>query len=159
MAQKNPKPQGILRERQLKFIMAWRGDAVAAARAAGYRKPEIVGCRLLQNPAIETEIRRKQRIMTEESAKHIAAQLVFDRNNVLNHLWELSQIPPEKTNNTLSSQVKAAETLTAVFDAEFKHIAEILPHLHGRSPAEIQFWIRNGRFPDPAEESQMKGLL
>ncbi|HEV3036507.1 MAG TPA: terminase small subunit [Candidatus Angelobacter sp.] len=144
----------FLSSKQLKFVAAWQGNDIAAARAAGYRKPKNVAFRLMQNPAVATEIRRKQRIMTEESAKRIAAQLSFDRNHVLNRLWEMAQISPEKTNNTLSSQVKAAESLAALFDAELKRIAEILPHLSGKSAEDVQFWIRHGHFPSESGESQ-----
>ena len=92
--------------------------------------------------------------MTEESAKRIAAQLTFNRSQVLNRLWEIAQIPPKETNQTLGAQVKASEALTAAFDAELKYIAELLPHLNTKSADEIQFFIRNGHFPQLPGESQ-----
>src|SRR5436305_12499819 len=144
MPRQSPDSQGILRGKSLKFIAAWQSNDIAAARAAGYRKPEIVACRLMKNKTIQNEIRRKQRIMTEESAKRIAAQLDFNRSQVLNRLWEIAQIPPKETNQTLGAQVKASEALTAAFDAELKYIAELLPHLNTKSADQIQFLIRNG---------------
>ena len=142
--------------KQLKFIAAWQGDAVAAARDAGYKHPESMAYRIMENPTVANEIRRKQSIMTEESAKRLAGQLNFDRNHVLNRLWEIAQMPSGEanTNQTLGAQVKAAQALAAVFDAELKQIAEILPHLHGRSPDDIQHWIRHGQFPEQSGEPQ-----
>ncbi|HEV2961502.1 MAG TPA: hypothetical protein VG649_06735 [Candidatus Angelobacter sp.] len=131
----------------LKFVAVWQGDAVAAARAAGYRNPVTDAYRLMDNPTVMTEIKRKQRAIAEESGRRIGAQLNFDRSHVLNRLWEIAQIPPEETNKGLGSQVKAAEVLTAVFDAELKYIAELLPHLQGKTAAEIHCFIRNGHFP------------
>src|SRR5437763_3293544 len=143
MPRKRPDVSDILSAKKLKFLAAWQGDALAAARAAGYRSPKTAACTVMNDLTIQTEIRRKQRIMTEESAKRIAAQLDFNRSQVLNRLWEIAQIPPKETNQTLGAQVKAAEALTAAFDAELKHIAEILPHLNGKSPEDLQFWIHN----------------
>ncbi|HEV2962628.1 MAG TPA: terminase small subunit [Candidatus Angelobacter sp.] len=150
----NRQNSGILSRKMLKFVAAWQGNAIAAARAAGYSKPKSMAFRIMQNDTIKTEIRRKQKIMTEESAKRIAAQLTFDRSHVLNRLWEIAQIPPDETNKNLGAQVKAAETLAGVFDAELKYIAELLPQLNGKTADEIQFFIRNGHFPQHPGESQ-----
>ncbi|HEV2987384.1 MAG TPA: terminase small subunit [Candidatus Angelobacter sp.] len=147
MPRRNPDATGILEEKMLKFIAAWQGNATAAARAAGYRNPQVEGCKLMKKPVIRNEIRRKQKAMSEESGKRLGAQLKFDRSQVLNRLWEISSIPPGKTNNNLFAQVKAAEALASVFDAELKQIAEILPHLHGKTPEELLYWVRHGQFP------------
>ncbi|HEV3037181.1 MAG TPA: terminase small subunit [Candidatus Angelobacter sp.] len=153
MPRRRPDTSDILSSKMLKFVALWQGDAVAAARAAGYRTPETAAYKLLSNPAIKTEIRRKRRIITQESARRFAGQLNFDRSHVLNLLWEIARIPPQETCKTLSNQVKAAEVLAAVFDNELQHIARILPHLNGRPSEEIQFWIRNGHFPDSSSEN------
>ena len=154
MPRKRPDAEDILSAKKLKFIAAWQGDALAAARAAGYRSPKTAACTVMNDPTVKSEIRRKQKIMTEESAKRIAAQLTFNRSQVLNRLWEIAQIPPNETNQTLGAQVKAAEALTAVFDAELKHLSELLPQLNGKSADEIQFFIRYGHFPQLPGESQ-----
>ena|SRR5438552_12103590 len=154
MPRKRPDVSDILSAKKLKFLAAWQGDALAAARAAGYRSPKTAACTVMNDPTVKSEIRRKQKIMTEESAKRIAAQLTFNRSQVLNRLWEIAQIPPNETNQTLGAQVKAAEALTAVFDAELKHLSELLPQLNGKSADEIQFFIRYGHFPQLPGESQ-----
>jgi phage terminase small subunit len=152
MKRQSSTDSDILSEKKLKFVAAWQGDAIAAARAAGYRKPKSMAFRIMQDETVQTELRRKQRIMTDESAKRIAGQLVFDRSHVLNRLWEIAQIPPDETNKTLGAQVKAAEVLAGVFDAELKYIAELLPQFSTKSADEIQFWIRHGHFPvNPGE--------
>ena len=78
----------------LKFVAAWQGDAVAAARAAGYRNPVTDAYRLMNNPTVITEVKRKQRVIAEESGRRIAAQLTFDRSHVLNRLWEIARLCP-----------------------------------------------------------------
>lgn len=151
-----PDASGVLSSKMLKFIAAWQGDAIAAARAAGYRHPKSMAFKIMQNEVVNTEIRRKQRIMTEESAKRLAAQLNFSRSHVLNRLWEIAQLSPNDTKHTVGGQVKAAETLASIFDAELKHIAELLPQLQTRTPDEIQFWIRHGHFPLSSGENHEK---
>jgi phage terminase small subunit len=154
MPRKSPDALGILSKKMLKFIDAWQGDALAAASAAGYSNPKSAACKLMQNDAVMIEIRRKQRVMTEESGKRLSGQLIFDRSHVLNRLWEIAQIAPEDTNKNLGAQVKAAEALGALFDAELKYIAQLLPHLPTKSKDEIQFFIRHGHFPQHPGESQ-----
>jgi hypothetical protein len=149
----SPDASGILSEKMLKFIAAWQGNAIAAAKAAGYRKPQVVACRLMKNPTIRAEIRRKQIAMTEESGKRLGVELTFDRSHVLNRLWEIAQIPPNDTNKNLGAQVKAAEVLGALFDAELKYIAEFLPHLQTMSQDDVQFFIRHGHFRQQSGES------
>jgi phage terminase small subunit len=151
MTKKSPDAPGILTEKMLKFIDAWQGNAIAAAKAAGYRKPQVVACRLMKNPTIRAEIRRKQIAMSQESGKRLGGQLNFDRSYVLNRLWEIAQIPPDETNRNLGAQVKAAEVLGAMFDAEMKHLAELLPHLPTKSKDDIQFFIHHGHFPQHQE--------
>jgi len=156
MPRKTSTASGILTSKQLRFVAAWQGDVVAAARAAGYTDPTSMAYRIMEYPAVANEIRRKQRIMTDESAKRLAGQLNFDRAHVLNRLWEIAQIPPVKTNKNLGAQVKAAQALATVFDNELKCIAELLPQLQTRTPDEIQFWIRHGHFPLPSGENHAK---
>ena len=156
MPRKRPDVSDILSAKKLKFLAAWQGNALSAARAAGYRSPKTAACTLMNDETIQTEIRRKQRIMTDESAKRLAGQLNFDRAHVLNRLWEIAQIPPVKTNKNLGAQVKAAQALATVFDNELKCIAELLPQLQTRTPDEIQFWIRHGHFPLPSGENHAK---
>jgi hypothetical protein len=147
MPRRRPDTSDILSAKMLKFIAVWQGDALAAARAAGYRTPKTAACKLLNNPTIKAAIRQKQRIITEESAKRLAGQLNFDRSHVLNRLWEIAQISAKETNKTLSAQVKAAVALAAIFDAELQQIGELLPQLQTKTADEIQFFVRYGHFP------------
>ncbi len=160
MPRKRLDASDILSPKMLKFVVAWQGDAVAAARAAGYRTPKTAAGKLLSNPTILAHIRRKQRIITDESATRLAGQLNFDRSHVLNRLWEIAQIPPKETNRNVTAQVKAAEALAAVFDAELALIAELLPQISTRTPDEIRFWIRNGHFPlGPSSPGERQATL
>jgi hypothetical protein len=154
MPRKSSNASGILTPKMMNFVAAWQGDAFAAARAAKYSNPQVAAYKLMNNHTIKTLIRRKQIAMAEESGKRLGAQLAFDRSHVLNRLWEIAQIPPDETNKSLGAQVKAAEALGAMFDAELKHLAELLPHLPTKSKDEIQFFIRHGYFPLKSVESQ-----
>jgi hypothetical protein len=154
MPRKNLNDSAFLTPKMLNFVAAWQGDAFAAARAAKYSNPQVAAYKLMNKPVIKTLIRRKQIAMAEESGKRLGAQLVFDRSHVLNRLWEIAQIPPKETNRSLGGQVKAAEVLGALFDAELKYIAEFLPHLKEKSADELQFFIRHGHFHQVPGESQ-----
>src|SRR5438105_3145134 len=81
MPTRNSITSGILSPQMLKFVAAWQGDAVAAARAAGYRNPVTDAYRLMNNPTVITEVKRKQRVIAEESGRRMAAQLTFDRSH------------------------------------------------------------------------------
>src|SRR5205807_6881256 len=152
MPRKRLDTSDILNTKMLKFIAVWQGDALAAARAAGYRGPKTAACKLLSNPAIKAHIHLKQRIIAEETAKRMAGQLNFDRSHVLNRLWEIAQMPANQTKKNVTAQVKAAEVLAAIFDAELAHIAELLPLLTTKSAEEIQFFIRHGHLPRETDE-------
>jgi phage terminase small subunit len=147
MTEKSPDVSGIVTGKMLKFIAAFQGNAVAAARAAGYRKPERMAYKLMKNPTLQTLIKSKQIAMSQESGKRLGAKLSFDRSHVLNRLWEIAQVPPSDTNKNLGSQVKAAEVLGAMFDSELKYLADLMPYLQTKSKEDVQFFIQHGHFP------------
>lgn len=49
----------MLSEKQRIFVDAYKGDAKAAAVAAGYRNPAVIGCQNLKKPAILQAIRER----------------------------------------------------------------------------------------------------
>jgi hypothetical protein len=52
MPARNSITSGILSPQMLKFVAVWLGDAVAAARAAGYRNPVTDAYRLMDNSTL-----------------------------------------------------------------------------------------------------------
>lgn len=48
-----------LNDRQWKFVEAYTGNATEAARKAGYRSPNADGARLMRDPEVKAEIRKR----------------------------------------------------------------------------------------------------
>jgi phage terminase small subunit len=154
MPNRDSSASGILTENMLNFVAAWHGNAVAAARAAGYRNPKAAAHKLMKNPIVADEIRRKQKAMTEESGKLLGTQLNFSRTHVLNRLWEIAQMSPEETNNGMGAQVRASEALAAVFDADLTRLADLARQLVGKTQQEVEFFVQRGLFPESTEKDQ-----
>jgi phage terminase small subunit len=140
----------VLTGKTLKFVIAWQGDAVAAAAAAGYKHPKTAAYRLMKNSHINKEIRRKQTIMIEESARHLAAQLNFTRSHVLNRLWEIAQMTPDETNGNAASQVRASEALASLFNSKEAIIGEFLTEIATKTPDEIRLMVVGGEALHPS---------
>jgi phage terminase small subunit len=150
MPNRDTNASGVLTGKMLKFIAAWQGSAIAAAQAAGYSNPKAAASRLMSMPVIRREIRRKQKAMTEESGKLLGSQLNFTRSHVLNRLWEIAQMSPDETNNSVGAQVRASEALATLFDAETDRIAEIVEKLQGMTEQEVESLAADGNFPESA---------
>ena len=111
----------ILNYRQMQFVYLWKGDAIEAAAAAGYRDPKSAAYYLMQQEIICNLIRKKQEKIAEEAGKALGKQLSFYRTDVINRLWELAQLPPSKTGETITGQIRAAEALAEILAVE-KHV-------------------------------------
>src|SRR5262249_10512485 len=53
--------------------------------------------------------------------RSLGKQLSFYRTDVINRLWELAQLPPSKTGETITGQIRAAEALAEIMAVE-KHV-------------------------------------
>jgi len=111
----------ILNYRQMQFVYLWKGDAIEAAAAAGYRDPKSAAYYLMQQEIICNLIRKKQEKIAEEAGRSLGKQLSFYRTDVINRLWELAQLPPSKTGETITGQIRAAEALAEIMAVE-KHV-------------------------------------
>ena len=114
MPTRNIQLTQILNPRQMNFVHYWKGDAVEAARAAGYSDPKSAAFNLMQHEVICELIRKKQTALAEESGKTIARQLSFYRSDVINRLWELANMSPTQTGETITGQIRAAQALAEI---------------------------------------------
>lgn len=114
MPTRNTFTTGILNPRQMDFVHYWKGDAVEAARAAGYGDAKSAAFHLMQHEVICELIRKKQAALAEESGKAIARQLSFYRSDVINRLWELANMSPTQTGETITGQIRAAQALADI---------------------------------------------
>ena len=108
-----PDQDSFLSEKKLRFVAAWTGNLIAAARAAGYKDPKSAAYKLMKDPKVVTALQTKQESMLHESGEHLARTLPLSRADVIDRLWQLAQLPPEKTNCNIAGQVKAAQALRA----------------------------------------------
>jgi hypothetical protein len=139
----------------LNFVAAWRGNAVAAARAAGYKNPKASAEKLMKNPTMQDAIRKRQEFLIEETTKRFAADIEFCRADVLNRIWRLAN-PPEQPKNgkegpSFETQLKAAQLLAEIFNANIAQAAAIAPKLVGKSPAELELFLATGTVPGSGE--------
>lgn len=103
----------ILDTRQRSFVQHWKGDAVEAARAAGYSDPQSAAFNLLQHGLI-CELIRKKRAPAEESDKASSWRFSFCLTDVVERLWALANTPPRETGEPIAGQVRAAEVLAGM---------------------------------------------
>ena len=149
MPTRDSETSGILNKQMLDFVAAFQGNAVAAARAAGYKNPKSSAEKLMKNESVRTAIKEKQIAMSQESGKLLARELKFCRNDILNRIWEMANLPhEEKQTPSFETQLKAMQTLTEVFDAGLARTAELARLMEGRSPEEIEYLSMHGHFPE-----------
>jgi len=153
-----------LTEKQLAFVSAWTGNLIAAARAAGYSNPSMAAHRLMKDPDVVKALQIKQESMLQQSGEQFARTLPLSRADVIDRLWQLAQLSPERTNGTVTGQVKAAQALEQVFALNMDRNEALKPQLQGKSEAELEFYVVHGFLPvhqekpilqSPAEAPQL----
>ena len=140
-----------LTTKQLNSVLAWSGDIVAAAHAAGYANPRTNGYRLMKNENVKTQLRLKQETMIKESAKLLAKKITVCRADIINRLWELAQMTPNETSKSITGQIKAAETLARIFDVKITRTADLDREIGGKTEKEMEFFVAHGYFPGPKD--------
>jgi len=142
----------FLTERQLRFVSAWTGNLIAAARTAGYSNPRVAAHRLMKDPLVAEALQTKQESMLQESGEQFARTLPLSRADVIDRLWQLAQLNPERTNGNVSGQVKAAQALEQIFAINLDRNDVLKRQLQGKSEAELEFYIIHGFLPHRDEK-------
>src|SRR6266481_2332539 len=71
-----PPDEGFfLSEKKLRFVAAWTGNLLAAARAAGYKDAKGAAYKLMKDPEVVKALQKKQESMLQESGAHLARTL------------------------------------------------------------------------------------
>src|SRR5690348_16125305 len=83
-----------LTEMQLKFVGAWTGNLIAAARTAGYSNRKAAAYKLMKDPHVAEALQAKQESMLQESGQYLARTLPLSRADVIDRLWQLAQLSP-----------------------------------------------------------------
>lgn len=96
----------------------------------------------------------KQETMIKESGKRLAAEIAVCRADVINRLWELAQMQPDKTGHSIGGQIKAAEILARVFDVRINRTADLDRELEGRTEEEVNYLVAHGHFPEAERETE-----
>jgi len=152
MPKSNVSKTGILTKRQMDFVSSWSGSSVAAARAAVYRDPEGSACKIMKNQPVKDLIREKQQAMARESGRALASRIAPSRIDIINHLWRLARLSPEKTNNNITGQMKATDALAEIFGLKIDSQADFDREIEGKTQAEIDFFVAHGYFPEPQDQ-------
>ena len=143
-----------LNAKQLKTLLYWCGDTVAACRAAGYRDPENTACQLARNPVFQYLLMKKQEFIVKASAERLARKINICRSDVVNRLWEFAKMPPERTSNGINGQIKAIDTLAHMFDIRVVRDADLKRELENHTETKVDFFVEHGYFPSPEEEEE-----
>ena len=141
-----------LTEMQLRFVSAWTGNLIAAAKTAGYSTPRVAASRLMKDPDVARALQIKQESMLQESGEHLARTLPLSRADVIDRLWQLAQLSPERTNHTINGQVKAAQTLEEIFALNIDRNEGLKRQLQGRTEADMEFFVIHGFLPHQEEK-------
>jgi phage terminase small subunit len=115
MSKNNPE---LLTPQQLRFIAAWHGSATQAAKAAGYKYPNVAAAKLMKNPAVTAAVRLRQREIIEESVKEWADELHFVGADLLNRLWQIAQLDSAQTHGSFNPQLRACFILLQMFSSD-----------------------------------------
>jgi phage terminase small subunit len=137
----------FLTSKQIRFVAAWTGNLVAAARTAGYQNPKAAAYRLMQDPNVVKALQHKQGSMLQESGEHLARTLPLSRADVIDRLWQLAQLSPRETNSNITGQVKAAQALEEIFALNIDENDLLKRQLEGRSQEELEFYVVHGFLP------------
>ncbi|HEY6254044.1 MAG TPA: terminase small subunit [Candidatus Angelobacter sp.] len=136
-----------LTEKQLRFVSAWTGNLVAAARTAGYSNPKAAAYKLMRDPYIVQALQKKQDSMLQESGEHLARTLPLSRADVIDRLWQLAQLAPERTNCNITGQVKASQALEQIFALNLDRDQRLRGRLEGTAKADAEFYVIHGFLP------------
>lgn len=156
-----PEPPALeeppfLSEKKLRFVAAWTGNLIAAARAAGYRDPKSAAYKLMKDPGVVKALQAKQDSILQESGEHLARTLPLSRADVIDRLWQLAQLSPEQTNCNITGQVKAAQALEQIFALNIDRVEVLRRELQGKSEAEVEFYVVHGFLPHPEHQEPQK---
>ena len=89
--------------------------------------------------------------MIKESAKLLAKQINVCRADIINRLWELAQLTPRDTSGSITGQIKAAETLSRIFDVKINRTADLDRELQAKTEEEVNYLVAHGYFPGPKD--------
>jgi phage terminase small subunit len=153
-----------LTEMQMRFVGAWTGNLIAAAKAAGYSNPKAAAHKLMKDSYVVKALQAKQESMLQESGEHLARTLPLSRADVIDRLWQLAQLDPHSTNGNINGQVKAAQTLEQVFALNIDKNEILKRQLEGKPESDLEFYVIHGflphqeqkpSLPPPAEPPQL----
>ncbi len=147
-----PEETPFLSEKKLRFVAAWTGNLVAAARTAGYKDPKGAAYKLMKDPDVVQALQTKQEALLQESGEHLARTLPLSRADVIDRLWQLAQLGPDRTNHNITGQVKAAQALEQIFALNLDRNELIKRQFEGKSEAELEFYIVHGFLPHSEEQ-------
>lgn len=82
-----------LTARQKRFVDAYEGNATAAARAAGFKNPNVYADDLMKNPRVIAAI--------QEREKERRSKIIATRDERLKHLTEIMRDLTQKTTDRL----------------------------------------------------------
>lgn len=138
--------KGKFTAKQLKFIEAYKGNGMEAAREAGYSGDNgdlaVVGTRLLKNPNICKAIKERQ---AKEVKPLIASR--HDRQKFLTDVFQ-------DTKNSMKDRLKAVELLSKT-EGDFIENRKV--ELSGNITTQQQVLVYvpdNGRKPESKQEEQ-----
>jgi Terminase small subunit len=145
----------FLTDMQLRFVSAWTGNLIAAAKTAGYSNPRVAAHKLMKDPNVVEALQKKQESMLQESGEHLARTLPLSRADVIDRLWQLAQLSPDRTNHNIGGQVKAAEALERVFALNIDRNELLKRQLEGKSESDLEFYVIHGFLPHQEQKRSL----
>jgi Terminase small subunit len=142
------KEARLLTEKQLHFVLAWSGNAVSAARQAGYTNPERSAQDLVKDPGVRNALQRKQEAMAKESGKSLQKRIQVSRIDLINRLWEVAQMSPRETSGSIHGQIKASEILAGILCMHLNRSPNIPQELEGKTQDDMDHFLAHGYFPE-----------
>lgn len=147
---KPKRGHGLLTPMQNRFVENFDGNATEAARLAGYKNPNMLGPRLMQNKMVAAAIQAKMAIRLEAQAKEegkaIGKKAAVTKAAVMDRLGDLMNLAPGDTNNNISGQVRAANVLAEILG--MKVGPQNPDKFEGFTDSELERYAKDGTVPE-----------
>lgn len=145
---KPKRGHGLLTPMQNRFVEFFDGNATEAARLAGYKNPNMIGPRLMQNKMVVAAIQAKMAIRLEAQAKK-EGEVIAQANCLkrAEHMEILAEIARDK-NAPPQARIGAVMGSAELLGMRVKQTRSLTEKFEGFTEAELEQYSKDGTVPE-----------
>ena len=146
-ARKRKRKNSVWTEMRLAFVLNWKGNAMEAAREAGFSDPKCDAAKLMAIPEIEAAIEKKRERLFDLSARQMVKEITINPAAIINGLAQEAALSENPT-----SRVKAWDSLAEIFGMKTHFSADLTDKLsQGKTKEELIYAGIHGRWAETPE--------